>query len=142
MDRQIFRNIFIFAAALTLLDQFSKFFLEKYEWLSLTANPGIAFGIPMPNIAVVVATLILIPIIIIVAIKELSIQKTITQFALALILGGALGNLIDRLTHGYVIDFISIWEWPSFNLADAFITAGIFLLIMGQVSRAPHNKQK
>lgn len=131
--RNYLRNIFILGAAFALIDQFSKFFLEKYGWLSLTANPGIAFGIPIPNIAVVVATLVLIPIIIIVAIKELPIQKTIPQFALALILGGALGNLIDRLTHGYVIDFISIWEWPSFNLADAFITTGILLLILIQI---------
>lgn len=53
--------------------------------------------------------------------------------ALALILGGALGNLIDRLAYGHVIDFIDLhiagWHWPAFNVADAAITVGAALLI-------------
>jgi len=52
--------------------------------------------------------------------------------ALALVLGGALGNLWDRLTSGAVMDFIDLyyhgWHWPTFNLADAAITLGAFLL--------------
>ncbi len=54
-------------------------------------------------------------------------------FALSLILGGALGNLIDRLNHGYVIDFILLyyknWQWPAFNIADTAICIGALLLI-------------
>jgi signal peptidase II len=54
--------------------------------------------------------------------------------ALALVLGGALGNLWDRLQHGYVVDFIDIyyrgWHWPAFNVADSAITIGAALLIM------------
>ncbi|MCS6785615.1 MAG: signal peptidase II [Thiobacillaceae bacterium] len=53
--------------------------------------------------------------------------------ALALILGGALGNVVDRLVHGHVIDFLDLhaagWHWPAFNLADAAITVGAALLI-------------
>lgn len=53
--------------------------------------------------------------------------------ALALVLGGALGNLWDRLAYGYVIDFIDAyyrdWHWPAFNLADAAITVGAILLV-------------
>lgn len=53
--------------------------------------------------------------------------------ALALILGGAVGNLIDRLLLGYVVDFIDLyyagWHWPAFNLADSAITAGALLLV-------------
>lgn len=54
--------------------------------------------------------------------------------ALALILGGALGNLIDRVIYGYVIDFIDIyyhnWHWPAFNIADSAISIGAVMLIV------------
>jgi signal peptidase II len=54
-------------------------------------------------------------------------------FALALIVGGAVGNVIDRVVHGYVVDFISVhhggWFFPAFNVADSAITVGAFILI-------------
>lgn len=54
--------------------------------------------------------------------------------ALALILGGALGNLVDRVHLGYVVDFIQIyyerWSWPAFNLADSAITIGALMLLL------------
>lgn len=54
--------------------------------------------------------------------------------ALALILGGALGNLYDRLTLGYVVDFIQVyygkWSWPAFNLADSAISVGAVILVI------------
>ena len=55
-------------------------------------------------------------------------------FALSFILGGALGNLWDRLTLGYVVDFIEVYYenfyWPAFNIADSSITIGAILLIL------------
>lgn len=58
----------------------------------------------------------------------------LTAVALSLILGGALGNVIDRATRGYVIDFIDVhaghWHWPAFNTADSAITVGAILLIL------------
>jgi signal peptidase II len=55
-------------------------------------------------------------------------------WGLALILGGAIGNLIDRTLYGYVIDFIDVyydyWHWPAFNIADSAITIGAGLLIL------------
>lgn len=54
--------------------------------------------------------------------------------ALALILGGAIGNLIDRLAYGHVIDFIDVyygaWHWPAFNVADSAITVGAIIIIV------------
>lgn len=54
------------------------------------------------------------------------------QVALALILGGALGNLYDRMSYGYVVDFLQIfigsYEWPSFNVADSAVSCGVVLL--------------
>lgn len=55
-------------------------------------------------------------------------------FALALVLGGALGNLYDRLTLGYVVDFLLFhyqgWYWPAFNVADSAISCGVVLLLL------------
>ena len=51
--------------------------------------------------------------------------------ALGLLVGGSLSNLIDRVAHGHVTDFIDISHWPTFNLADTFIVIGVVLLIYG-----------
>jgi len=60
-------------------------------------------------------------------------------WALSLILGGALGNVIDRLMHGYVVDFIQLhhkgWYFPSFNVADSAISVGAALLILDELRR-------
>ncbi|CAG4890197.1 signal peptidase II [Paraburkholderia saeva] len=59
--------------------------------------------------------------------------------ALALILGGALGNVIDRLVYGHVIDFLDFhvraWHWPAFNIADSAITIGAALLVFDELRR-------
>ena len=61
-------------------------------------------------------------------------KQLLFSWALSMILGGALGNLIDRLTFGYVVDFLSfhwgVHYFPAFNLADSSITCGAFLLIL------------
>jgi lipoprotein signal peptidase len=51
-----------------------------------------------------------------------------TMFALGLVLGGTLGNLIDRAVVGHVTDFIKVWEWPDFNIADSSLVIGGILL--------------
>jgi len=60
-------------------------------------------------------------------------------FALASILGGALGNVIDRLLHGYVVDFLDFywknWHFPAFNIADSAITLGAICLILDELLR-------
>lgn len=66
-------------------------------------------------------------------------HQTLFATALTLILGGALGNVIDRLLHGYVVDFIQVhfagWYFPSFNVADSAITVGAVLLIWDELRR-------
>lgn len=61
-------------------------------------------------------------------------QDRINNCALALVLGGALGNLSDRLYHGFVVDFLDVvifnWHYPTFNIADSAICIGAFLLIL------------
>lgn len=60
-------------------------------------------------------------------------------FSVALILGGAIGNLIDRFHHGAVVDFIDVYyldyHWPAFNIADSAITVGAILLIVDELNR-------
>lgn len=66
--------------------------------------------------------------------KSLPKSKSFEASAWALVLGGALGNLIDRSLYGYVIDFIDVfykeWHWPAFNIADSAITVGVILLLI------------
>jgi signal peptidase II len=61
------------------------------------------------------------------------------SFALTLILGGAIGNVVDRLQHGYVVDFLDFhwagWHFPAFNIADSGITVGAVLLILDELRR-------
>lgn len=68
--------------------------------------------------------------------------QVLFAFALSMILGGALGNLMDRLAYGYVVDFLSFhWDqhyFPAFNLADSAITCGAFLLILDSFKEKKH----
>ena len=67
-------------------------------------------------------------------IKRVPQDEKMTAVSLCLILGGALGNLIDRIYLGYVIDYIQVWlgsyPWPAFNIADAAISVGATILIL------------
>jgi len=77
---------------------------------------------------------ILISMVIAVWLTRLKKQETLLAVALSLILGGAMGNLIDRLAYGYVIDFLDVyyqtWHWPAFNVADSAITLGVMLMLL------------
>lgn len=70
------------------------------------------------------------------------------NFALTLILGGAIGNVIDRLMYGAVVDFLDFhlagWHWPAFNVADSCISIGAVLLVLDQLlsGRHPNTKAK
>jgi signal peptidase II len=64
-------------------------------------------------------------------------KKTYNSFGLSLLLGGAIGNLIDRLIYGYVTDFIDIsfgrFHWPAFNVADSSLTIGIAIILITSI---------
>jgi signal peptidase II len=77
---------------------------------------------------------IFISVAILVWLKQLTCQQRWLSIALTFILGGALGNLWDRMSHGYVIDFIEVhamnWYFPAFNIADTMICIGAFMLLV------------
>ncbi|NOR68292.1 MAG: lipoprotein signal peptidase [Methylomarinum sp.] len=80
------------------------------------------------------AMALIISTVLIVWLYRLKKHETLLAIALALVLGGAIGNLIDRLAYGYVIDFLDVyyqsWHWPAFNVADMAISLGVFLMIL------------
>jgi len=73
-------------------------------------------------------------------------EQKLFSFALALILGGAIGNVIDRVLYGHVIDFLDFhiagWHWPAFNIADSAIVCGAILLVLEEFLRTRRAKQK
>jgi len=77
---------------------------------------------------------LVISVIIAVWLSRLEKHETLLAVSLSLILGGAVGNLIDRLAYGYVIDFLDVyygtWHWPAFNIADSAITLGVALMLL------------
>ena len=80
------------------------------------------------GLAVVISTVIAV------WLAKLKSHETLLAVALSLVLGGAIGNLIDRLAYGYVIDFLDVyyqsWHWPAFNIADSAITLGVILMLL------------
>jgi signal peptidase II len=77
---------------------------------------------------------VLVSAVLLVWLQRLKASERRTALALSLILGGAVGNLVDRVIYGYVIDFIDVyygsWHWPIFNIADSAITVGAGLLLL------------
>ena len=77
---------------------------------------------------------IVISSIIYVWLMRLQKHETLMATALSLVLGGAIGNLIDRVAYGYVIDFLDVyykqWHWPAFNIADSAICIGVGLMLL------------
>jgi len=125
-------------AATDYLSQHGEIHLAPFLNLVLVRNTGAAFGFlssagGWQNVFFIIVALAA-SIFILWMYRRLSAQDRILATGLMLILGGALGNLIDRLIHGYVIDFIDIyygtWHWPAFNVADSAITVGAVLLVV------------
>jgi signal peptidase II len=124
--------------------------LTAFLNFSLVYNRGAAFGFlssasGWQNIFFISVTLIACAVIVWM-IRRLDEKDKLLAVALLLVLGGALGNLTDRLLYGHVIDFIDVyygtWHWPAFNIADSAITLGAVLLIIDAIGIGPHKKLK
>ena len=154
--------LFVISSSLIVIDQYTKFMVtlqiplsysinvvEGFFNLTHVRNSGVAFGIfSEQNSELKPYLLIFVSIIAIIAILVIFHQtgkdKRMVQGALVLVFSGAIGNLIDRVLHKEVIDFIDIFfnnrHWPAFNVADACITIGVMLLAADLlVSSKPFN---
>lgn len=141
---------FAWIPVIVLLDQLSKWWIVSNLQLgdqialfpglnvTLAHNYGVAFGLFNDNIAAQKVVLLCVAILI-TAVISLWLYKTPAEqkaegHALVFIMGGAIGNIIDRLYHGYVIDFVDFyvksWHWWTFNIADSFITVGAAILLI------------
>jgi len=138
------------SAVVVLLDQLTKFlathFLQLYHSLALlpglnltlTHNTGAAFSLLSRAGGwqrwLFILLTFTVSVAIVVWLRNLTQNRRWMACSLALILGGALGNLCDRVVWGYVIDFIDVYyqhlHWPAFNIADSAITIGAVMLII------------
>ena len=150
------------SALVILLDQISKQVAEAqliahqtvklfswFDWF-LTYNTGAAFSFLAGaggwqrwffTIAAIVISLIIF-----FWIRKLPADEKLTALSLSLILGGAIGNVIDRILFGHVIDFIRVWlgsyPWPAFNLADSAISLGAVMLIISSFTGSKKNSSE
>lgn len=134
-----------------LLDQVSKFIIKsylevgevlkvtpKFFWLTHVQNSGAAFSISFGSFLINRVVFIIVSVVAVLLLIYLNIRSKskIEKFAFALILGGAIGNLIDRILYGRVTDFLDcdfpdfiMRRWPVFNIADSSIVIAIVILI-------------
>jgi len=136
------------ALLVVVLDQITKYWVSaSFDYgearavtgffnLVLTYNKGAAFSFLAAASGWQRGFFIGIALVAIVVISVLLVRyagEKLFCLSLALILGGAIGNVIDRIALGYVVDFLDFylggWHWPAFNLADSAITAGAVLLV-------------
>ena len=107
-------------------------------------NFGVSFGLFSGYISFWVLALIGLLIVFFIYYLILTSNDKFEKIGLFIIIGGALSNILDRLIHGYVIDFISIhynkFYWPAFNLADIYITIGILMIIFNIFKKFYKNK--
>lgn len=165
VSRNTTLRLFPFAVALlvVLADRLSKLLIQRSitpldsisilpGWLRIihTENTGAAFGVLADGNAFVraavlvgVSTLVLLFVISALWNQASGFQNIAARLGLGLILGGAAGNLFDRVLYGRVTDFIEVyrgaWSFPAFNIADSAITVGAVLLILDLVR--PHRKR-
>jgi len=122
---------------LTYLDLFEAIPVLPVLRIVHIQNKGAAFGLfsDISNTTFIILSLIAIVLIVLYIFKA---ERDIELLSLSLILGGAMGNLIDRLLRGKVIDFIDLfigrWHWPAFNLADSALTIGIIIFIISNLT--------
>lgn len=149
MKKRIQSYLFLFTVSLAVigLDQWTKAIVRSnmelgeiwspWNWLTPYArfvhwyNTGVAFGMFQNNNVLFAILVSIIAVIIIIYYPSLTEDDWYLRIALSLQLGGAIGNLIDRLTIGHVTDFISVGNFAVFNIADSCVTIGVGVMILG-----------
>ncbi|MCL6450583.1 MAG: signal peptidase II [Acetobacteraceae bacterium] len=147
--------LFAAAAGVLALDRLSKWLVQAYldpgqsvpvlgpvMNLTLVHNPGAAFGLFPGQAAVFTALSLAILVILPLFAFRFERGRPGPQAALGAVVGGAAGNLLDRLCTGGVVDFLDFKVWPVFNLADAAIVTGLGLFLLGLIRLAARRPRK
>jgi signal peptidase II len=136
------------AATVLVVDQVTKTLVRPHTgtievipgWLEIQQVPNThgAFGFFGHNTLLLVAMAVLVLVIFWFSFKDAAHKSRTVRIAFGMIVGGAIGNIIDRFHYGYVVDFINFDRWPqywyyTFNVADACITTGVALLIISSL---------
>lgn len=111
--------------------------LDSFLHLTLVQNKGIAFGYLGEMGPWLIALVAICIVALLIYSLRLPARDSYHRLAYGFVLGGALGNLLDRFRLGYVVDFIDFRVWPVFNVADTFITIGVGLLILAVLRGSP-----
>jgi signal peptidase II len=145
--------LFVVAALIILIDHVTKLFIES--WLPLyqswapfpeyadyfrithVTNTGAAFGLFPGGSAIFAVIAVVVAVIIVVYNYQLPDGQPWLRVALGFQLGGAMGNLIDRLRLGHVTDFLDFGPWPVFNVADASVVTGVIILALLMLFEQP-----
>jgi len=138
--------LIIIILSIIILDQITKYIALSYSYrlpleiwqgafaINLVRNSGGSFGLlkkyPLFFLLMTIAAICIISVYLY---KRRERLPLIFRISLSMVLGGASGNLIDRIRYGYVVDFLDFKVWPVFNVADSCITIGITILACGMI---------
>ena len=139
-------SVLVYASFFFIIDRITKLMIvnnshlmpisiiDKFFTITYVKNPGVAFGwFPDWRLPPILMALAMILIISYYSLK-LPEEERITRWALALLVGGAIGNLYDRVVYGFVVDFFLFhfgsFDFPVFNIADIIIDLGVFMLFV------------
>jgi len=140
--------LFLIGGGVLLADQTAKAWIEAHipfarqttpfaalPWLHITNwhNSGMAFGLGQAWGTVLLALGVVYALGVLLAFPAIARSGWWLRWGMAIQWGGALGNLLDRLRHGYVTDFIAVGRFPVFNLADAAISLSVVVLLVGEL---------
>lgn len=117
-----------------------KILIKDFLSFKLQKNDGIAFSIPIPTIWQIIISIIIL--IILIHIWRQQAGNLLLAWSMALIIGGAIGNMIERILFAEVTDFIAVMNFPVFNLADSFISLGAGLFILSELIQSKEDKNE
>jgi len=140
MKKTILKNILIFSSIL-FIDQFSKYLIRAQGGFYI-CNKNISFSLVIPQSILPTLLALIIFALLFILFKFQPKLSVLEKISLIFILSGAISNILDRLLFGCVIDFINLGFWPSFNLADAFISSGAIILIIQTLTHTTSSKKK
>jgi len=141
MKRKNGLHFWLLVAAVFVLDQGTKHFVQlrylpgesqvvlpQFFHLTYVQNTGAAFGILVEWTQFFIGLTLVLLLVLFLYCRKFSNSDRLIRLALALVVGGGVGNLLDRLRLGYVVDFLDFRVWPVFNVADMAIVSGAIVL--------------